>query len=271
MKAKTPSLASALLVAFAGAALLSQDMPRTGYDDTPMIPGQPWRVHDGTRPRPRVVTPSEVPGGPPSDAVVLFDGKDLSAWTNVKGLPAGWKVENGYMEVVPKTGDIRTKAEFGDIQFHLEFRPMFPTKGSSQGRSNSGCFFMTRYEMQILDSYENPTYPDGQAGALYGQWPPLVNASRKPGEWQIYDGVFTAPRFKDGKVVEPATLTLFHNGVLLHNRKAFNGPTGHKIVTPYAEHGPKGPIQLQDHGDPQRFRNIWVRPLKDYDEGTVTK
>jgi hypothetical protein len=259
-------VALATLTAVAGAVAITQETPKIGYDDTPMIPGQKWRVHDGTRPQPRVVTPAEQPGGPPSDAVVLFDGTDLSAWTNAKGEPAAWKVENGYMEVVPKTGEIRTKEAFGDVQFHVEFRTPVPVKGSSQARGNSGIFFFGRYELQVLDSYENPTYPDGQAGALYGQWPPLVNASRRPGEWQTYDGVFTAPRFQEGKVVEPATITVFHNGVLLHNRKAYMGATGHKTVGTYTEHGPTGKIHLQDHGDPQRFRNIWVRPLKGYDE-----
>jgi hypothetical protein len=258
---------AALVAAVAGAVtVLSQEAPKVGYDDTPMLPGQQWRVHDGTRPQPRVVTPSEQPGGPPSDAIVLFDGKDLSAWTNEKGGPAQWKVENGYIEVVPKTGEIRTKQEFGDVQFHVEFRTPSPTKGSSQARANSGVFFFGRYELQVLDSFENPTYPDGQAGAIYGQWPPLVNASRKPGEWQTYDGVFTAPRFKDGKVEEPATLTVFHNGVMVHNRKALMGSTGHKTVGAYTAHGPQGKIHLQDHGDPQRFRNIWVRPVGPYDQ-----
>jgi hypothetical protein len=267
MKSSAWFVAMAMTTVVAGVTMtFSQDKPKLGYDDTPMLPGQKWRVHDGTRPQPPVVTPSEQPGGPPSDAIVLFDGKDLSAWTNAKGEPAAWKVENGYVEVVPKTGEIRTREEFGDVQFHVEFRTPLPTRGAGQGRGNSGFFFFGRYELQVLDSYDNPTYPDGQAGAIYGQWPPLVNASRKPGEWQTYDGVFTAPRFKDGKVVEPATLTVFHNGVLLHNRKALMGSTGHKTVGAYTEHGPKGKIHLQDHGDPQRFRNIWVRPLKGYDE-----
>lgn len=267
MMANTKSIAAALLAVAVGATIaLTQEAPRIGYDDTPIIPGQKWRVHDGTRPRPRVVTPSDVPGGPPSDAVVLFDGKDLSNWTNAKGEPAGWKVENGYMEVVPKTGEIRTTQEFGDIQFHVEFRTPLPTKGSSQARGNSGFFFFGKYELQILDSFENPTYPDGQAGAMYGQWPPLVNAAREPGEWQAYDGVFIAPRFKDGTLESPAYLTVFHNGVLLHNKQAYLGPTAHKQVGTYAPHGPAGKIHLQDHGDPQRFRNIWVRPLRGYDE-----
>ena len=267
MRTNAWMVTAALVAAVAGAAgALSQDKPKLGYDDTPMLPDQKWRVHDGTRPQPKIVTPAAEVGKPPSDAVVLFDGKDLSQWTNAKGEPAPWKVEEDYIEVVPKTGEIRTKEEFGDVQFHFEFRTPTPTKGNSQGRGNSGFFFFGRYELQILDSFENPTYPDGQAGALYGQWPPLVNASRKPGEWQSYDGVFMAPRFKDGKVEEPATITVFHNGVLLHNRKALIGGTGHKTVGKYSEHGPKGRIHIQDHGDPQRFRNIWVRPVKGYDE-----
>ena len=239
-----------------GGALLGQQAP-VGYDDTPMQPNGKWRIHDGNRPQPAIVTTS----GVPSDAVVLFDGKDLSKWKN-----GAWKVEDGYMEVVRGKGDLFTKDEFGDCQLHLEWCTPAPAKGEGQGRGNSGVFFFWIYEIQVLDSFENKTYPDGQAAALYGQYPPLVNASRKPGEWQTYDILFTAPRFKEGKLESPAYATILHNGVVVHNHTALLGATRHRALAEYAPHGPKGPIKLQDHGDPVRYRNIWVRPLKDYDE-----
>ncbi|MCA8956159.1 MAG: DUF1080 domain-containing protein [Planctomycetes bacterium] len=236
-----------------------------GYTDTPLLPGQKWRVHDAARPRPAVVTPAtpsagERVGHAPSDAVVLFDGKDLAAWTG-RGDNAGWAVRDGFFEVKRGAGDIRTRQEFGDCQLHLEWCAPDPPRGKSQGRGNSGVFLFGMYEVQILDSFGNATYADGQAAALYGQTPPLVNASRKPGEWQTYDIVFTAPRFKDGKLVSPAYATVLHNGVLVQNHQVLLGRTSHKRVARYAPHGPKGSIKLQDHGDPVRFRNIWVREL----------
>ena len=240
----------------------------TGYDDTPMLPGGKWHVHDGNRPQPRVITPGsqETPGTPPSDAMVLFNGTDLSKWQTSKGDPAAWKVENGYMEVVAKAGEIRTKDEFTDFQLHVEWRAPTPPQGDSQERGNSGVYLLGQYEVQVLDSFENITYPDGQAGAIYGQHPPLVNASRKPGEWQTYDIVFTAPRFKDGKLETPAYVTVLHHGVVIHNHTEILGSTGHRILAKYSERGAKGPILLQDHGNPVRYRNIWIRPLKGYDE-----
>lgn len=255
-----------------GLALASAAQEKNpGYTDTPMLPDGKWRVHDGTRPQPRIVTPGtfstpDRAGKPPSDAIVLFDGTDLAKWKNGKGEAAAWKVENGYMEVAPKAGSITTRDEFGDIQLHLEFATPTPPKGDGQGRGNSGIHFMGRYELQVLDSHQNITYPDGQAAALYGQCPPLVNASRPPGEWQVYDVVFTAPRFKEGQLETPATFTVFHNGVLMHNRKELLGNTNHRTLPKYQAHGPTGPISLQDHSNPMRFRNIWVRPLKGYDE-----
>lgn len=237
-----------------------------GYDDTPMLPGQKWRVHDSKRPAPRIATPGAGPGDAPSDAIVLFNGSDLSKWQGRDG-EAKWKVENGYMEVVPKTGDISTKETFGSVQLHLEFACPWEVKGSSQGRGNSGVFLMGLYEIQVLDGYNNPTYADGITGAIYGQFPPLVNATRKPGEWQGYDIVFEAPVYNGGKLVKPAYLTVFLNGILLHNRKEAMGPTGHKNVSSYEKpHGPTGPLKLQDHGDLVRYRNIWMRKLTDYDE-----
>lgn len=228
-----------------------------------------WPVHDLERPQPPIVTSGsfgteDAPGKPPSDAIVLFDGTDLSAWkTSKDGSPAGWKVENGYMEVVKGTGGIETKRAFGDIQLHVEFRTPTPPKGESQERGNSGVFLMGRYEVQVLDSYENETYPDGQAAALYGQYPPLVNAARPPGVWQVYDIGFEAPRFDaSGKVVTPARATVFHNGVLVQHASELIGPTAHKKRPPYEAHPDKLPIGLQDHSNPTRFRNIWVRELQ---------
>ena len=239
-----------------------------GYDDTPMLPNQPWRVHDKNRPAPRVVTPGANAGDAPSDAVVLFDGTDLSSWQSLDGGDPTWTVENGSVEVNSRTGNIRTKDEFGSVQLHIEFACPSEVRGSSQGRGNSGVFLIGKYEMQVLDGYDNPTYSDGTTGAIYSQFPPLVNATRPPGEWQAYDIVFEAPEYDGDTLVKPAYLTVFLNGVVLHNRKEAMGPTGHRNVSSYdTPYGPTGPLMLQDHGDPVRYRNIWIRPLTDYDEG----
>ena len=243
-----------------------------GYDDTPMLHNSKWRVHDSRRPQPRVVTPGtessqEKPGQPPSDAIVLFDGTDLSTWEKVEDDDPLWKVENGYMEVASRTGDIQTKSHFGDCQLHLEWAPPAEVRGDSQKRGNSGVFLMGRYEIQVLDGYDNPTYADGITAAIYGQYPPLVNACRKPGEWQTYDIFFVAPRFEGQKLVSPAYVTAIHNGILVHHHQAIMGPTGHRGLSSYdAPHPPEGPLRLQDHGDPVRYRNIWMRPLSDYDQ-----
>jgi hypothetical protein len=226
--------------------------------------------HDLNRPQPRVVTPvAGVPaatsGLAPSDAIVLFDGKDLSAWKSQKdGSPAAWKVENGYFEVVKGKGAIETRQSFADVQLHIEWMTPTPPTGESQARGNSGVFFAgSRYEVQVLDSYENKTYPDGQAGSLYGQFPPLVNASRPPGEWQAYDIVYEAPRFDAaGAVTKRARLTVFHNGMLVQHARELIGPTTNKVRTPYSAHPEALPMSLQDHGNPIRFRNVWVRELK---------
>ncbi len=240
-----------------------------GYSDTPIIPGTQWHVHDGDRPVPRVVTPGERfshMAPPPSDAIVLFDGKGLSQWKSGKG-EAGWKVENGYMEVAPKSGSIQTRDTFADFQLHLEFATPAKVEGDSQGRGNSGVLFNGIYEVQILDSHNNPTYPDGQAGALYGQTPPLVNASKPPGEWQSYDIIFESPRWDaEGKNIKKAAVTVIHNGVVLHHRREYIGNTPHRRVGDYSKPHPSEVfIQLQDHNNPMRFRNIWLRKLGEYD------
>lgn len=242
----------------------------TGYTDTPFIPGQKWRVHDDARPRPPVIEPgarfSDMAPAP-SDAVVLFDGTDLSKFEGSKGGPAKWKIENGYMEVAPKSGSIQTKQRFADFQLHLEFATPGKVEGNSQGRGNSGVLVNGKYEVQILDSYKNKSYADGQAGALYGQRPPRFNASRAPGKWQTYDIIFESPRWdKDGRLTKKAYVTVIHNGVVLHHRQAYLGNTPHKRVGNYNNpHDPEMFIQLQDHNNPMRFRNIWIRGIGEYD------
>jgi hypothetical protein len=227
-----------------------------------------WKIHDPARPLPPVVDPGtpstqDSPGRAPSDAVVLFDGKDLSKWAHKDGSAAKWKVENGYAEVVAKTGYIYTREAFGDCQLHVEFAEPTPPKGESQERGNSGVFLMGLYEIQVLDSYENKTYADGQASAVYGQYPPLVNASRPPGQWQSYDIVFHGPRFDAaGKLLRPARVTVFHNGLLAQDNVELTGPTAHGERPPYQAHPEKLPLALQDHDNPVRFRNIWIRELK---------
>jgi hypothetical protein len=271
---KTQSFTFLLTVLLAGPAVMQvpgqvpapPPMHNTdGFTNTPIVPGTPWHVHDPNRPQPEVVTPGnfstqESPGKPPSDAIVLFSGADVSEWRDQKGNPAQWKVEKG--ELIESKGDISTKKEFGDIQLHVEFQCPTP-KGNSQERGNSGVFLMGKYEVQVLDSYQNPTYADGALGALYGQHPPLVNAARPPGEWQVYDIVFHPPHFdENGTLKSPAIATVFLNGVLVQDHQSYNGPTGWKILGHYSPQPPTGPISLQDHNNVTHFRNIWVRPLK---------
>jgi hypothetical protein len=241
------------------------DNASLGYSDTPLIPGTGWHVHDGTRPQPPVVTPG-VGAAPPSDAEVLFDGSSLSAWKAKAGGPAPWRLGEGWFEVVPGSGNLQTRGEFGSLQLHLEFACPADVRGNGQGRGNSGLFLMGLYEIQVLDSYENPTYADGTAGGLYGQFPPLVNPIRRPGEWNTYDAVWEAPRFQGDRLESPAVLTLLFNGVVVHAHTRLLGIGWHKTAPAYKPHPPAGPIELQDHKDPVRFRNIWVRELKGYDE-----
>jgi hypothetical protein len=227
-----------------------------------------WTQHDRSRPAPKVVDPGPAaaePARPPADALVLFDGKDLSQWRSQKDAgQARWKVEKGYFEVVKDTGGIETVQPFGDCQLHVEWASPKPPVGEDQDRGNSGVFLMGRYELQILDSYQSATYPDGQAGSIYGQNPPLVNAARPPGEWQAYDLVFHGPRFDAaGKLAQPAHMTVFLNGVLIQDHFELSGPTAHKARPPYTAHPAKLPISLQDHGHPVHFRNIWIRELGD--------
>jgi hypothetical protein len=198
---------------------------------------------------------------PPADATVLLGpGSDVSAWQMMKGEPVTWVMTDG---VLPTgKGMIRTKAEFTDFQLHVEFATPSEVKGDSQGRGNSGVFLLGRFEIQVLDSYQNRTYADGQAAAMYGQHPPLVNASRPPGEWQTYDIVFTAPRFtQSGSLDKPAVVTVLHNGIVVHNAVPFWGPTTHRRIEAYTPETAKGPISLQDHGNPVRYRNIWIRRI----------
>jgi len=227
-----------------------------------------WKIHDLDRPQPPTVDPGTSstelqPGRPPSDAVVLFDGKDLSKWRAANGAAARWKVAKGYVEIVKGSGSIFTIQGFGDCQLHVEWRMPEPPHGEGQERGNSGVYLMGLYELQVLDSYKNKTYPDGQAAAVYGQYPPLVNAARPPGQWQSYDIIFHRPRFDaSGKLEQPARMTVLHNGVLVQDNVELAGPTAHQARPPYKQHADKLPVSLQDHGDPVRYRNIWVRELR---------
>jgi hypothetical protein len=226
-----------------------------------------WKANDVSRPVPPVATPGtpstqEKPGAPPSDAEVLFGGQDLSRWLDRKSGPARWTVVDGAMVVAPGTGDIHTRESFGDCQLHVEWAEPTPPQGTDQARGNSGIYLMSKYELQVLDSYQNKTYADGQAGAIYGQFPPLVNVSSPPGVWQTYDIIFHGPRFAaDGKLRRPARMTVLQNGVLVEDNVSLTGPTDYKARPPYKPHPEKMPLLLQDHDQPVRFRNIWIREL----------
>lgn len=229
-----------------------------GYTDTPVLPGSEWRVHDKHRPVPTVVTPGEG-SAPPSDAIVLFDGVDASGF-HQGGKDVAWRIADGEMTVTGG-GGIASREAFGDMQLHLEWASPTEIQGNSQGRGNSGVFLMGRYEVQILDSFENRSYADGQAAAMYGQYPPDVNVCRAPGEWQSYDILFRAPRFDGEELVSPGVVTVMHNGVVVHHAREFIGATRHRDVAEYSAHPEKLPFSLQDHGNPVKFRNIWVREL----------
>lgn len=249
---KTKILAGACAVVFAAASAVCV-VSQTTQELAPFPP---------PKKEPAVVTPGRTSSDPPSDALVLFDGKDLSNWRAASGKgDAKWKVTNGYMEVAPGAGDIASKQQFADCQLHIEWATPSEVKGEGQERGNSGVFLMERYEVQVLDSFENKTYYHGQAGSIYNQYAPLVNASRKPGDWQSYDIIFKAPKFDEqGKVTERARITVLHNGVLIQNNVEIYGNTWHDRAANYIAHGP-GSLRLQDHGNPIRYRNVWIRPL----------
>ena len=237
------------------------------YGDAP-DDHHPWTVHDRNRSQPMLVTPGTFsslaqPGKPPSDAIVLFDGTDLSKWEadEGNGVPTKWIVKDGAMECVPKSGYIRTKDKLGDIQLHVEWAAPTKAEGESQGRGNSGVFLMGLVEVQVLDNYNNPTYADGFAGSVYGVNPPLANALQPPGQFQVYDIVFRRPIYKDGKELDPGSITVFENGVLVQDHTMLEGGTGHMARSKPGPFPEAGPLKLQDHGNPVRYRNIWYRPL----------
>lgn len=223
-----------------------------------------WKSHDMSRPKPPRLEPPEqnLPAPPPEGAVILFDGTSLDGWEQAGGDgPADWALADDYFEARPGVGSIQSKAVFGDVYLHVEWAAPNPPHGTGQDRGNSGVFLMNRYEVQVLDSYSAETYADGQAGAVYGQYPPLFNVTRPPGEWQSYDIFFRRPRFKDGQLQEPARITVVHNGVVIQNNVEILGPTAWLKPQTYEPHPDAGPIQLQDHAHPVRYRNIWALPL----------
>jgi Domain of Unknown Function (DUF1080) len=270
------------IMSIAAFAFTGQDTPQKdekidGFRNTPMLPGSKWHLHDSDRPQPRIVTPGATfsQNAPaPSDAEVLFDGKDLSKWQTSRGQDATWKVQDGYVET-QRGGGIRTRGKWADFQLHVEWSSPMPPKGTGQGRGNSGILINGLYEIQILDSYQSKTYPDGQAGAIYGQSPPLVNASLPPGQWQTYDIIFESPCWNDkSELVKKAIVTVLHNGVVVQNRQELTGITDGissdvpwKSLSKYARpHPPEVFIELQDHNSPVRFCNIWIRALGERDK-----
>ncbi len=244
--------------------------PQSWYESWPVLPDG-VRAKSPDRPLPPVVSPGGFDREPPSDAIVLFDGRDTSKWftrgkrkESGQTFPFRWKLEDGYMEVAPLSGDLVTHEKFGSVQLHVEWATPVEIQAGGQGRGNSGITPMGvgMYEIQVLDSHGNRTYADGQAASLYAQYPPLVNASRKPGEWQTYDIVFLKPEFNGEKLVRPAHVTVFHNGVLVHHNRAYLGQVrrGRQEIA-YPPHPPEGPLMLQEHRQPVRYRNIWLREL----------
>jgi Domain of Unknown Function (DUF1080)/Domain of unknown function (DUF3471) len=251
---KTSTLVPASFVLAASAGFVSAQEPAR------------FKAHDMSRPRPPVVQPGvqTLPVPPPKDAIVLFDGKSLTEWRSANGGAAKWVIKDGAIESVPGSGYLYSGRGFGDVQLHVEWATPVPARGTSQGRGNSGVFLMGLYEVQVLDSYQNDTYPDGQAAAIYGQYPPLVNACRPPGEWQTYDIVFRRPRFRpDGGLLTPARITVIHNGILVQDNVEPWGPTTWLQALPYTAHPDRLPLGFQDHGNPVRYRNIWLRELPD--------
>lgn len=259
-----PAVHSILLVMLLLSARSGPCDDGQGYNDTPRLPNAPWRVHDRQRPQPPLVEPG---GGfflaPPADAIVLFDGQDLSHWTGgkINGGKINSGIEAGCINIL-KTGQLASKQQFGDCQLHVEWATPANADGDAMHWGNSGVMFLGKYEVQILESRASRIYADGIAGAIYGQTPPLVNASRPPGQWQSFDIIFTAPRFTGDRLATPAYFTVFFNGVLVQNHVASLGPTKHKLVATYDSRATAGPVVLQQHGSAVRFRNIWIRPLK---------
>ncbi|HRY51778.1 MAG TPA: DUF1080 domain-containing protein [Candidatus Paceibacterota bacterium] len=260
----TRNLGTAILLAFVSVNLQAADLIQAkdgsgvyGYKDTPILPWCGFHVHDCDRPAPKRVDPGKAgpPAPIPADAKILFDGKDLSAWS-----PTEWKVVDGCIEAVGGSSLV-SKESFGNIQLHLEWMAPAGFEGEWYNRGNSGVDLMGLFEIQIFDSYNEKLYPDGQAAAIYGQTPPLVNATRPPGEWQVYDIAFLAPVFENGKLIKPARVTMFHNGLLVHHNEEIHGETGHRILPEYKAKTTRGPIRLSGHNCPVRFRNIWIRPL----------
>jgi hypothetical protein len=258
---RTALVAAGLSLVCAG--LIAQQNTNLGYTDTPLQPNGKWHIHDPARPQPMVVTPGgaeAIMTAAPSDATVLLGGgSDLGQWSMTDGKPATWEMKAGVLST--GRGMLRTKAEFADVQLHVEFATPTEVKGESQGRGNSGVYLMGAFEIQVLDSFQNPTYADGSASAMYGQFPPLVNASRKPGAWQSYDIIFTAPRFDGERLLAPARVTVLLNGVLVQHETEIRGETGHRRLPAYTQKRSTGPVTLGGHGCPVRFRNIWVRRL----------
>lgn len=237
---------------------MSEDRP--GFEDTPLLPDVDYHVHDPSRPHPPHVEPGNtVSSPPPSDAVTLFDGDDLDGWEAVDGGEPGWCVDDDELVIVPETGDLCTTTTLGDCQLHVEWATPVE-QGDARYPGNSGVFLADRYELQILDCYDTTIYADGYTGAIYGQHPPLVNACRRPGEWQSFDIIWHNPTFDGDALTAPASVSALHNGVLIHDGAEPHGPTTYRDVQTYDQHGP-APLRLQDHGFPVRFRNIWYRPL----------
>lgn len=259
MKKLTITLITAALLCTAGYAQRGQNNMKQYPVPPPMTP----EMTEFWTPQPVIVTPADMDHqvGVPSDATILFDGTNTSAWVGRRGAPVQWSIVDGTMVVKGGTGDIRTVGEFEDFQLHIEWSAPTEIKGESQGRGNSGVLLQGRYELQVLDNYGNETYANGQAGSIYKQSPPLVNAMQTPGKWNVYDVIYTAPRFKEnGQVASPARVTVLHNGVVVQNNFTILGSTEYIGIPKYTPHG-KGPIVLQDHGNPVRFRNIWIREL----------
>jgi len=253
-------IGSLMLVSMQGQQPAAPAATKKAAPEKPIIPGQRWPMNTMTRPMAPEVAPPTTPGQPPADAIILFDGKDLSKFISARGGgEPKWKVENGYVEIVPGTGDLLTKEKFGDVQLHAEWASPAEVKGDSQNRGNSGFKLMRLYEIQVLDSVNNPTYADGAAGSIYGQWPPMVNVSRKPGEWQSYDLIFETPTFNDqGTVVKQGAITLLHNGVVVQHAMKLTGATSNGVFVP---HSTEEPLLIQDHNSPVRYRNIWIRRI----------